>query len=239
MDTLTLQRGQMALMGALAGISFYILSETVDTGYFGDRTFLAIVTFAVIFFTGLLALAGPLPLLRAAVSSAALAFVATLLFLWASFRFATLDNYFFGPFPVLATAVIGILALPFIVAASGPGWRDYPALFSAAWTIVVRYAAAWVFVGVVWGVIYLSDTLLSIVGLTIIQDLIDIDAVPFLVTGVTLGLALAVVQEMKEYVSPFLILRLLRLLLPAVFVVMAIFIGSMIAGVLIMRSGRD
>ena len=224
MDTTTLQRGQMALIGALAGISFYLLSETVDKDYFGDRTFLALVTFAIIFFTGLLAMAGPLAIARAVVSAAALAAVATVLFLWASFRFDTLDGYIFGPFPVLATAVISTVPLPFIIAAAGPGWRDYPALFSAAWTIVVRYAAAWVFVGVVWGVIFLSDMLLSIVGLNIIEDLIAITIVPFIITGLTLGLALAVVQEFKEYVSPFLILRLLRLLLPAVLVVMIVFV---------------
>lgn len=227
MDTTTLQRGQTALIGALAGISFYLLSEIVDSGLLGDRAFLALATFATTFFTGLLAIAGPLALLRAVVSVAALAAVTTLLFLWASFRFSTLDDNFFGPFPVLATAVIGTVPLPFIIAASGPGWRDYPALFSAAWTIVVRYAAAWAFVGVVWGVIFLSDLLLSIVGLNIIEDLIDINIVPFILTGLTLGLALAVVQEFKEYISPFLILRLLRLLLPAVLVVMIVFVVAL------------
>jgi hypothetical protein len=217
----------MALIGALAGISFYVLSEIADSEMLSDRGFLALVSFAATFFTGLLAMAGPLPILRSAIAAAVLGVVATILFQWASLRFDTLDDYFFGPFPVLATAIIATVPLPFIIASSGPGWRDYPALFSSAWTIVVRYAAAWVFVGVVWGVIYLSDTLLSIVGLTVIQDLIDIDVVPFLVTGLTLGLALAVVEEMKDYVSPYLILRLLRLLLPVVLVVLVVFIVAL------------
>ncbi len=223
----TFRRGQMALIGALAGISFYLLSEIADRGILGDRGFLALVTFVATFFTGLLAMAGPLAILRSAIAAAALGVVATILFQWASLRFDALDDYFFGPFPVLATTIIATVPLPFIVAASGPGWLDYPALFSSAWTIVVRYAAAWVFVGVVWGVIYLSDTLLSIVGLTIIQDLIDIKLVPFLITGLTLGLALAVVEEMKDYVSPYLILRLLRLLLPVVLVVLVVFIVAL------------
>lgn len=227
MDTTTLQRGQMALIGALAGISFYLLSEIVNTQVLGDRAFLALVTFATTFFTGLLAMAGPLTIARAVLSAAALAVATALLFLWASFRFDTLDNYFFAPFPVLATAVIATVPLPFIIAAAGPGWRDYPALFSSAWTIVVRYAAAWTFVAVVWGVIFLSDLLLSIVGLNLIGDLIAIKIVPFVITGLTLGLALAVVQEFKDYVSPFLILRLLRLLLPAVLVVMIVFVVAL------------
>jgi hypothetical protein len=227
MDITTLRRGQMALIGALAGISFYILSEIADRDILSDRGFLALVTFATTFFTGILAMAGPLSILRSAIAAAVLGAVATLLFLWASLRFDALDDYFFGPFPVFATAVIATVPLPFIIAASGPGWRDYPALFLSAWTIVVRYAAAWVFVGVVWGVIYLSDTLLSIVGLTVIQDLIDIDFFPFLVTGLTLGLALAVVEEMKDYVAPYLILRLLRLLLPVVLAVLVVFIVAL------------
>ena len=227
MDRTTLQRGQMAAIGAIAGISFYALSQIIDKDIISDRGLLALVTFAAIFFTGLLSMAGPLPIVRAALSAVCLACLTAVLVVWASFRFDNVDNVFIGPFPVLAAMVVGAVPLPFIVAAAGPGFRDYPALFSAAWTIVVRYAAAWVFVGVVWGVIFLSDTLLSIVGLTIIRDLIDIPVVPFLLTGLTLGLGLAVVQEMKDYVSPYLILRLLRLLLPMVLVVMVVFIAAL------------
>jgi Domain of unknown function (DUF4153) len=227
MDKTTLQRGQMALIGALAGLCFYGLSEIVDSNFLSDRGLLVLITLAATFFTGLLAMAGPLSIARAAISSACLAVIATGLLTWSSFRFVTPDTIFSGPFPTLATLVISTVPLPFIIAAAGTGWRNYPALFSAAWTIVVRYAAAWIFVGLVWGVIYLSDTLFSIVGLTVIRDLIAIPAIPFVVTGLTLGLALAVVQEMKDYVSPYLILRLLRLLLPAILAVLVVFIVAL------------
>lgn len=227
MDKVLFQRGQMALIGAFAGLCFYGLSQIVDRDIISERGVLALIAFAGTFFTGLLALAGPLAIFRAAVAALGLATIASVLLIWASFRFETVDNFFFGPFPVLAAMIVAGVPLPFIVAADGRGWRDYPALFLAAWTIVVRYAAAWVFVGVVWGIIYLSDTLLSIVGLTVINDLIEKGAVPFLVTGLTLGLALAVVQEMKDYVSPYLILRLLRLLLPVVLVVMLVFVAAL------------
>ena len=227
MDQTTTQRIQMALIGALAGLSLYGISRIVDTDTLSYRSLLALITFAATFFTGILAMAGPLSIPRAGLSAVGLAVITTILVIWASFRFDTVDNFFFAPFPVLAAVIVGTVPMPFMVAASGPGWRDYPALFSAAWTIAVRYAAAWVFVGVVWGVIFLSDALLSIVGLKIIRDLIEIAVVPFLVTGVTLGLALAVVQEMKDYVSPYLILRLLRLLLPAVLIVMVVFVAAL------------
>ena len=168
MDPTTVQRGQMAAIGALAGLSVYGLSQIIDSDMLSDRAVLALVTFAATVFTGILALAGPLTILRAAFASAFLALVTTGLLLGASFRFAVADNIFNSPFPALAAMVVGLVPLPFIIAAFGPGWRDYPALFSAAWTIVVRYAASWVFVGVVWGVIFLSDTLLSVVGLRVI-----------------------------------------------------------------------
>ncbi len=227
MDQTTLQRVQMAAVGALAGLSFYGLSQIIDTNILSDRAVLTLIAFAATFFTGVLAMAGPLNLSRAGVASGCLAVATSVLLLGASFRFETPDSIFNGPFPVLAALIVAVVPLPFIVAGFGPGWRDYPALFSAAWTIVVRYAAASVFVGVVWGVLFLSDTLLSIVGLTVIKDMIKVEAVPFVVTGLTLGLALAVVQEMKDYVSPYLILRLLRLLLPVVLIVMLVFIMAL------------
>ena len=61
----------------------------------------------------------------------------------------------------------------------------------------------------------------------IISDLLDIDGVPFVLTGLVLGLAIAVVNELSDYVSPYLILQLLRLLLPVLVVVMAVFIVAL------------
>lgn len=51
-----------------------------------------------------------------------------------------------------------------------------------------------------------------------------IDAVPWLISGVALGIGLAIVQELRDVVSPFLLIQLLRVLLPALLVVLAVFI---------------
>ena len=101
---------------------------------------------------------------------------------------------------------------------------DYVHLFDVSWSILVRYSAAWLFVGLFWAVLFLSHALLEIVGLSFIEDLIDIDGVPYVVTGFALGLGLSVVHEMRDYLSPFLVLRLLRLLVPVVLLVVAIFV---------------
>ena len=124
----------------------------------------------------------------------------------------------------LAGFVLATVPLPFWIAANGAGWRSYPTLFGEAWSIVVRGGAACAFLGVVWGVIFLSDALLQVVGLRVIQNLLDVGPVAWLITGAVLGFGLAVVQELSDYVSPYLVLRLLRLLLPIVLVVTAVFL---------------
>ena len=57
--------------------------------------------------------------------------------------------------PLLTVAT---LPVPFLIAAARGNWRDYPALFLEAWSIVVRDAAAGAFTGLVWLVIFLSDS---------------------------------------------------------------------------------
>ncbi len=103
-------------------------------------------------------------------------------------------------------------------------WSSYLDLFDFSWSIVVRYTAAWLFVGLFWLVVFLSDALLSLVSIDWIGDLIDIDPVPYLLVGAVFGLALRVVWEMRDYLSPYMLLHLLRLLLPPLLVVMVIFV---------------
>jgi len=224
MDQITRQRGIMALIGGLAGVSLYLLGQVLEQGLLPDRAALALTAFAAVFFGALLAMTGPLPVRRAAVGALGVAMVTAALLLLASLRFADVGDLFGHPAMTLAALVLATVPLPFIIASHGPGWCNYPALFSESWTIVVRYASAWLFVAVVWAVLFLSDALLAIVGITFIDQMIEIGLVAFLITGITLGLALAVVTELSDLVSPYLILRLLRLLLPVVLVVMAVFI---------------
>jgi len=221
------QRGLMALLGAAAGISLYVLGELLDGDLLGERVSLALAAFTGTFFAALLGMAGPLSLARAAAGALAVATAVAALLSLAALRFASIDDLANSPIPAVATFVVGSLPLPFIIAGFGPGWRNYCALFSEAWGIFVRYAVALVFVGVVWAVILLSDALFGVVGLTWIDDLLQIDPVPFLITGTVLGLALAVVQEMADVVTPYLILRLLRLLVPVVLLVMVVFIAAL------------
>lgn len=215
------QRAGMAALGALAGLSLYLLAKIVDENWLGDRLALALVSFAVVFFAGGLSMAGPVRMARALAMAAGLGLGVALLLSWAGLRYDSLND--FQPFPLFAATVLAVLPLPFLMAQAGPGWRDYPSLFSQSWGLFVRLSLAVIFVGVVWGVILLSDALFGLIGLRWIEQVLEMPVAPWLITGLVFGLALAVVNELSDYVSPFLILRLLRLLVVPVLVVLVVF----------------
>lgn len=217
----------LALIGAAAGASLFALSEILDGDLLGQRLALALAVFAWAFFFGLLGMAGPLRTGRAAVLAAGVGIVAAALLTSAGLRFDTIEELGGSPFPFACGLVLTTLPLPFLIAACGAGWRDYPTLFIQAWGIFVRYSVALLFVGVVWGVVLLSDALFGAVGLTVIADLLQVGILPWLITGTVLGLALAVVQELSDVVSPYLVLRLLRLLVPGVLLVFVVFIAAL------------
>lgn len=218
------QRVMMALIGALAAASLYFLGEILDRQVLGQRASVALVVFTATFFTALLTTAGPLRIPRAALGAAVLAIALAGLVSLAGLRYPLIEGLANQPAHGAMGMVLALLPLPFLIAAAGEGWRHYPTLFTQAWSIFVRTSLAWIFVALVWGIILLSTTLFGLVGLTLIDDLLEIAIVPWLITGLTLGLALAVVTELSDYVSPFLILRLLRLMLPPVLVVLAVFL---------------
>ncbi len=226
-------RAMLTGTGVAAGLGLYALSELASNGILTGLPLLSLATFVTCFFTALLAMAGPLSVVRAAMGAAIIAGVVTLLLSIAATGFVRAGDVLDSPHAVLGAVILTLVPLPFWIARHGAGWRDYAALFGQAWAIVVRAVAAWAFVGLVWAVILLSDALLKAVGIDLIDRMIDLGPVSWLITGGVLGLGLAVVQELSDYVSPYLILRLLRLVLPVVFVVSAIFLLALpIRGVL-------
>ena len=216
----------MAALGLMAGFALYALSELGQSDLLPYRLLLAVIVFTATFFGTLLIMIGPIRPLQSSVGAVGIAFIVMVLGVLASLRFETVDDAFKAHI-VLAAMVLATVPMPFWIAQSLGKWRDYRMLFDEAWSIVVRYAIAWTFMGVVWAVIFLSDALLQIVGLTVIGDLLDLGPVPFLITGGVLGLGLAVVQELQEYISPYLLLRMLRLILPVVLLVTVVFLVAL------------
>ncbi len=219
------QRLAMTLLGGLAGLALYLLSVIIEDGLVAERLALALAAFAGTFFGAAMAIAGPVAVPRAVAMAAGLAVVVAGLVSLAALRFDPVSDLSNAPLIFLAGLVLALLPLPFLIAATGPGWRDYPTLFTHAWGLFVRLSFAWIFVGVVWGLILLSGALFDLVGLTLIDDLLALEPAPWLITGVVLGLALAVVDELSDFISPFLILRLLRVLLPLVLLVQVVFLA--------------
>lgn len=220
------QRVQYILIGLLGGLAFWALTETPEA-WQASRLFVAAVVLAVSFFSGALAMLGELKLHRAVRFAAALAGVAGVLVLAKSLNFTSATQMIAQGHVLVALGAITFLPLPFAIAyglGGRAGWADYRVLFIESWNIVVRFAAAWLFVGLVWGVLWLLAMLLRIVGVEVLADLLGEALVVWLVVGGALGLGLSVVTELSDMVSPYLLLRLLRLLLPLVLAVVGIFI---------------
>lgn len=225
----TAERLSLAAIGALAGLAVWSMIEFLPDMVDNARWLLALLTFGFAFFGVLMALLGPQKPVSAALGAAALALPAAVLVVWASLRFEPLDAFFENASAFAALGGGLFIAVPFLAAgmAEPGGWRDYARLFDTAWNIVVRYTAAWLFAGAAWGVALLSDALLGLVGVHVIEWLIDIEVVPFIFTGLVLGLGLAIVHELSDYVSPFLLIQLLRVMLPVLLIVVAVFIVAL------------
>lgn len=221
-------RVTLAVLGAASGLAFWVLAENWGGTVIPPRLFLALFAFVSVFSAVALALSGPVSITRAMAGGAGLALVVSLLVTLAGFRYATATDLLDDPVIPGVVSVLVIFATPFLSVwlNNRAGWLKYEALFVAAWTIFARYMAAWVFVAVVWLVILLSDTLLNLVDIDIIDRMMRIEWVRFVLTGAVLGLGLAVLYELRETLSPFLILRLLRLLVPVVLVVVAVFLAA-------------
>ncbi len=218
----------MALVGALAGFFLWFLPYELTNIVENDRLILVLSAFTGGFFVVLLAAMGPLRPRIAGVVALSLALVAAALLFWASYRYEDISGFLETGYVVVAFLVLLSIPLPFLLAGLSPGegWRNYPALFNHAWQILVRYLVAWAFTGAFWLVLMLSAVALNIVGLKVIERALEIDSVPFVLTGLVLGLGMAMVHEFRAYVSPFLALRLLSLLLPMVLLVSAVFLLS-------------
>ncbi|MEJ5217662.1 hypothetical protein WG622_05390 [Cognatishimia sp. D5M38] len=219
-----LTRIGMACVGALAGGSVWVLMDVLPQSIENQWLLLWIGSVIFGFFTPLLGLVGPLKPREALSVAAVLGLSAAALFYWASLRVTDVDDVFEIGFDPAAFCVLIFMGAPFGAAVMRGRVFDYAFLFDTAWGIVVRYLAAWVFVGLFWAALFLSHALLEIVGITLIWDLVEEDVVPFVLTGLVLGLALAVANELRAYVSPYLLLRLLRLLMPPLVLVVGVFI---------------
>ncbi|WP_186766513.1 DUF4153 domain-containing protein [Puniceibacterium confluentis] len=219
-------RLQVTVLGALAGVAGWLIWDVLYDGIADHRLFmlLAATTYGTFFM--LLALVGPARLWPSLRWAAGVSAGASALLYGASFRHASAESFLSAAYPLVAFWLFLVIATPFVAARlrPGDGWLSYPALFDLSWRIFVRYLAAVLFTALFWGLIGLSDALLNLVGLRLLHLITAVNPLAWVLSGAVFGLALAVVHELREYLSPYLVLQLLRLLLPVVLGVVVVFL---------------
>lgn len=215
----------LTCVGAAAGASVWWLSHLGLDLLQTERAYLALFACGFVFFVVLLTLSGPVSPLRAIVPAVGLAAVLGGLFYWASLRHADVSPFFDLGYAPMAFFMALLIAIPFAGATLKGRPFHYELLFDLTWNTVVKSIAAVLFTGLFWLLVYLSDALLDLVDLTIISDLMEIETVPFVLSGAVFGLAMAIVNELDDAISPHLVLRLLRILVPVVLVVIAVFVS--------------
>ncbi|SIS65862.1 DUF4153 domain-containing protein [Phaeovulum vinaykumarii] len=216
------------LIGVLAGLAAWLNAEILPDAALPRAALASSVAAGVFFGTGL-AMLNDLGVRRAMAMAGVLAAFVTGFVVAGSYRFDTVSEYLASGHTVLAGLILTGVPLPFLMARMqlGPqGWAHYPTLFMNSWNIVVRYAAAASFLGVVWISLWASAELLRIVGLDVFSQILNEPLFGWVLSGAVMGLGLAVVGEMADLVSPYLLLRLLRLLEPLILVVTLVFLAA-------------
>ena len=213
------------MLGLLAGAAYWGVVEWAWT-MVPDRAAVFALMVVLIGFGVAGILLAELGLRRALAMGALMGGIVGGLVMLSMSNFETAQAYFETGHVVVAILVLATIPVPFAL-----GWlRDgrhfsYRHLFMDSWTIVVRYAAAWAFAGLALGVAYASSALLELVGVDLLRDLLREDVVVAVLLGGLVGLGLAVVAELNDLISPYLVLRLVRLLTPFVLLVLAVFVG--------------
>ncbi|MGR3760197.1 DUF4153 domain-containing protein [Roseobacteraceae bacterium NS-SX3] len=222
------RRVVMCGLGFAFGAALWLVAENWDNPVLPPALYLALFSFTAAYAGTALALAGPLPVARALRGALLLAVPVTLLVSMAGQRFADPASLLDQPAILAVCLLLALLALPFVTCwlQDRRSWRTYSGLFEAAWGLFVRGLAGWFFVGVFWLLAFLSDALLELVGVRVIEWVLKTEWLVFAFSGGVLGLALAVAHELRELVSPRLLLRLLRLLSVPVLAVVAVFLAA-------------
>jgi hypothetical protein len=218
----------MAALGTVLGFSDYLVFEYLSQVTANPRLFLFVWSFALTLSVSWMLLIGPLRPMRALSYAGALALISASLLVSTSLRFGEFERLFDQPAAWIATFLFVKLSLPFILSkeVEAKGWFHYEGLFHHAWSLTVRWVLSGLFLAVCWGVLWLSAYLLDLVGLRFLRDLLEELWFATSVSGLILGLSLAVFHEMQKVIFTLrrLVILLLRLLLPLIALVTLVFV---------------
>lgn len=222
------QRLVFAAIGAGFGLAGYALFDYLRDIETLTRAHFWIAMFVYGGFASFLFLIGIVPLKKAIIPALSFTVLVSLLMLWASFRFAEVEAFFKSGHPFAAFAALFLLGIPFLLARFGTskGWFDYDTLFEQAWGLFMRIVLANLFAWLSFGILWLCAYLLKAVNLSFFEEALKEPWIACPLFGAIFGLALAVVLEMQNVISMlrFLVLRLLRLLMPVIAVFSLLFL---------------
>ncbi len=219
----------MFALGSVAALALWALSENWDNPVLSGGLYLALFTFVATYSAVALALAGPVSTGRALMGALLLAIPVTALISLAGQRYGEASDLLDDPRNLSVALALVFFSTPFLLVwlCNRADWRRYAVLFDAAWSMSVRYVVALAFVGMFWLAAFLSNALLELVEIDLIDRMLRVEWIRFGLSGGVLGLGLAVVYELRETISPHLILRLLRLMVPLMLVVVVVFLGAL------------
>ncbi|MFS4582536.1 DUF4153 domain-containing protein [Phaeobacter sp. C3_T13_0] len=230
LDTTTALRGRLPVvaLGAGSGFAFWLLARNWEQSSLSETVFLLMFAFLSSFCGSALAMVGPLSLVRVLRAALWIALPLTALMLLAAQQFVVATDLMENEVLVLLALGLGAIACPFILLrmTEPDRWNQFSDLSSASWGIAFRLACGLGFVAVFWILGFLSDALLDLVNITILEDIAEIDWLALMLSGAVFGLGLAVVQELGGGGAPQLLFRLLNLLLIPVLLVVGLFLAA-------------
>ena len=167
---------------------------------------------------------------KALLASLGLGIVSAVLILEGQGGYSEVALFWRAPQMWVAIGLLSTITLPFLalVVERRQDWNNYQRLFDVSWSMVCSWAVALFFCGLAWGVLMACHLLLSFVGITLLEDVLLEPTVAAVVSGALVGAGLAVASDSEGgYLSPILLLKLLRLLTPFLLVVMVVFIVAL------------
>ncbi|WP_406648959.1 DUF4153 domain-containing protein [Aliisedimentitalea scapharcae] len=218
-----------SVLGSGLALALWGLGENWNHSAWPRGAFLAAFTFVSVYAAVVLALIGPVSMGRALIGAGLIAVPATVLVSLGGQRYVDPMQLLDRAPALTVTVLLVYLATPFlsVILRNRSAWRDYALLFDTAWSFSTRYLLAWILVSVFWLLVFLSDALMNLIGIDLIERLLDSEWVVFGLSGGVLGLGLAVVYELRQTLSPFVVLRMFRMLVPFVLVIVALFLAAL------------
>lgn len=216
-----------AVLGLLEWVAFSnLMMAPAPREHIWVSLLLAVGIFGVASFTLLMHIA----VRKALLVSLGLGVASAALILQAQGGYAEVALFWRAPQMWVAMGLLATITLPFlaILVERPRDWADYRRLFELSWSMVCSWAVALFFCGLAWGVLMACHLLLSFVGIPLLGDVLLEPTVAAIVSGALVGAGLALASDSDGgYLSPILLLKLLRLLTPVLLVVMVVFVVAL------------